>query len=111
MPTSDTREELQKINDKPFTNNNRLFLFHVGLQGKAFDKYAFLTKFSFSKNNGIYDFPFPKNIYQFSGLIEVKTNKKWFNGCELIGSLSVDIGKLLPNQVGVYVGIRKNGYF
>lgn len=111
MPTSDTREELQRINDKPFTNNNRLLLFHLGLKGKAFDKYTFLTKCSFSKNGGIYDLPFPKNTNQFSGLIEVRTKKKWCNGCELMGSVAADIGKLLPNQVGIYVGLRKNGYF
>lgn len=111
MPTSDTTEELRKINDRPFTNNNRLLLFHVGLTGKAFNKYTFLTKLSFSKNGGLYDFPFPDRTSQFSGFIEVKTKKAWFGGCEMMSSVALDWGKLLPNQVGVYIGVRKSGNF
>ena len=111
MPTTDTRADLKKINKEPFTNNNRLFLLHLALKGKAFDKYTFLTKLSFSKNAGIYDFPFPNGTNQFSGFLEVRTKKKWLGGCELMGSAAIDVGKLVPNQVGIYVGIRKQGHF
>ncbi|MCU0339408.1 MAG: capsule assembly Wzi family protein [Spirosomaceae bacterium] len=110
VPKENTRESLRANSQGDFTNNNRILLIHTGVTGKIFQKYNILTKLSFSKNNGTYSTPFIKSIYQLSGLIEVKTRQEWL-GCDLVSSLGIDAGQLLPNQVSFYFGLRKSGMF
>lgn len=108
-PSSTTVSTLPQSTN--FTNNNRLWLLHLGLSGVVLEKYQFLTKLSFSNNAGTYSDPFPKAINQFSGLLQLNTKSRLLGGSELVSSVSLDVGKLYPNQVGIYLGIRKNGNF
>ena len=107
-PQTSTRNDLPHSPDS-FTNNNRLWLLHFGFSGTAFGKYSFLSKISFSNNAGTYDAPFPKATNQFSGFLQIKAPSKLFGGSQMIGSLALDVGKLYPNQVSIYWGMRKTG--
>lgn len=109
-PMVDTNEHLQQDNENVFTNNNRILLLHFGLQGTCYEKYSFIAKFSFSKNAGTYTIPFYPRANQFSSIIEIKTPTKVLKGGEWFGSLATDIGSLLPNRIGIFVGYRKSGY-
>ena len=108
-PTTTTNQTLPQSAN--FTNNNRLFLLHLGLKGVVLEKYQFLTKLSFSSNSGTFVAPFPSATNQFSGLVQMSRKSSFLRGSELIGSLSLDVGKLYPNRVGLYIGIRKSGNF
>ncbi|MCE7059696.1 capsule assembly Wzi family protein [Dyadobacter sp. CY343] len=90
-----------------FTNNNRVWVTHAGLQGKL-GSTTWITKLSFSSNQGTYDQSFPGKIYQFSGIAGVEVPLSWLGGTFVKGAISVDQGDLFDNAVGGMLSIRKN---
>lgn len=96
--------------NRGFTNNNRVRLFHLSFNGRAYGA-RYLLKASYSNNLGTYDNPFPHGTNQFSLLADLSGKLPWkaieeFDGFAKVG---VDLGKLYPNATGIYFGIRKNG--
>jgi hypothetical protein len=109
-PTSETIWKYPKYADA-FTSNNRVWVLHTGLRGTFLNRYEWSTKLSYSSNAGVYDLPFPKTIYQFSGLLTVQTKMYWLGGTILKGSVATDIGELYPNSTGLTISLRKEGLF
>lgn len=95
-----------------FTNNNRVQLFHVGLNGQL-SGIQYLVKASYSDNLGTYDYPFNIGVNQTSLLINLskKFHQKALGELEGFAITGVDIGKLYQHSIGIYFGIRKNGVF
>ncbi|WAC13202.1 capsule assembly Wzi family protein [Dyadobacter pollutisoli] len=93
-----------------FTNNNRVWVTHMGMKGK-FGSYIWMTKLSLSSNQGTYDQPFPEKEYQFSGLFSVSKPVKWFGGSTISASIASDNGTLFKNSAGAMLSIRKNLLF
>ncbi|KQS27044.1 capsule assembly Wzi family protein [Dyadobacter sp. Leaf189] len=91
-----------------FTNNNRVWVAHIGLQGNA-GAILWSSKLSYSDNDGSYAAPFSGQVSQFSGLLSVQKSVSWFGSSMLKASVFADNGKLFRNAVGVQLGIRKNG--
>ncbi len=101
-----------RIMGTPFIqlNNTRVYAYHVGLSG-TYKTWNWRTKWSLSRNYGNYDAPLADSPpTQLSTIIEASKPIKILNGAELRTALSFDIGKLYPNAVGLYVGVRKNGF-
>jgi hypothetical protein len=90
-----------------FTNNNRVWVTHLGIQGNL-SALKWSTKLSYSNNFGTYDQPLPNNIYQFSGILSVAAPIKLFGGSILKASISTDSGKLFKNATGAMLAIRKD---
>jgi hypothetical protein len=90
-----------------FTNNNRVWVTHLGVKGNLKDV-EWITKLSFSSNDGTYDQPLPGNTYQFSGILTVCKPIKWFGGSTLKASIATDSGKLFKNATGAMLAIRKD---
>ncbi|WP_245877786.1 capsule assembly Wzi family protein [Spirosoma fluviale] len=105
-PTQDSRNELPQYG---FTNNNRVAVMHVGLSGRA---YGFLTvqaRASYSENLGTYEIPFLRPIRQFSSVLSLSAPFPILNGITANASVATDFGDLYANNIGFYVGIRKEG--
>lgn len=89
--------------------NNRVSVYHIGLSALVFNKVDMTARLSFSKNAGTYAVPYLTIPSQFSGLLTAAIPLNVFGGTVLNGSIAVDAGDLLPNSVGVYIGLRKSG--
>ncbi|MBC8153343.1 MAG: hypothetical protein H7Z72_10565 [Bacteroidetes bacterium] len=89
--------------------NNRVSLVHVAAAGSVNQRIAWLLKLSYSQNFGTYPSPYPADINQFSGLVQVATpvSIPTLGECQLNASLALDRGQLLYNSAGVYIGLRK----
>ena len=89
--------------------NNRVSAVNVGASALLAGKVQVTTRLSLSQNSGLYIAPFPNELTQFSGLLTAAFPVSIFGGSVLSSSLGVDRGGLLPNSVGMYVGLRKTG--
>lgn len=90
-----------------FTNNNRVWVTHVGVKGSA-NKFNWKAKLSLSSNQGTYDQKFPSKIYQFSGLLAVARQTSFLGGSVVQAAVSVDQGRLFDNAGGLMLSIRRN---
>ena len=90
-----------------FTNNNRVRVYHVGLGGQLTRRVGFTGKFSYSQNAGTYDDPISAN--QFSGFVGIFSSVDWLGGSLLSTTLGYDKGDLYPNNLGVFVSLKKQG--
>ncbi len=110
-PTSDTNWKFPNYADA-FTSNNRVWVLHADLNGFFLKRYEWSTKLSLSSNNGVYDLPFARTVYQFSGLLSVQTRTGWLGGNTLFRVVAaLDRGELYPASGGLSLSIRKEGLF
>lgn len=93
-----------------FTNNNRVWVTHLGIKG-SLKQVTWKTKLSLSSNQGTYDQPFPETVYQFSGLLALAKQTRLLGGSTVQAALSVDRGKLFDSAVGLMLSIRKDFNF
>lgn len=93
----------------PGVVNNRVSAIHVGASALFSGTIQVTTRLSLSRNLGLYDTPYPNGLTQFSGLLTAAVPLSAFGGSVLSSSVAVDLGGLVPNSVGVYVGLRKTG--
>lgn len=91
----------------PFTNNNRVRVYHVGLSGQLGARVGFIGKFSYSQNAGTYDAPFTAT--QFSGSLGLTTQLDWLGGSILSTTVAYDKGDLYPNNLGAFISLKKQG--
>ena len=89
--------------------NNRVSVFHVAASGLLYNKINVSTRLSYSRNAGTYQQPYVTLPAQFSGLLTASMPVNLLGETMLNGSLAFDVGGLLPNSVGVYVGLRRSG--
>lgn len=85
-----------------FIMNSRIKMWHIALQGK-FLNIHYLSKIALSKNYGSYNFD-PFYVKQFSFLQHISYSLRNY---QIISSVSIDRGKLYPNNLGCYLGIRR----
>lgn len=93
-----------------FTNNNRVWVTHLGMKG-SLQQVTWKTKLSFSSNQGTYDQPFPETVYQFSGLLAMAKQTRLLGGSTVQAALSLDQGKLFESALGLMLSIRKDFNF
>jgi len=105
-PTSETIWKFPNYADF-FTSNSRVWVIHTGIRGTILNQLEWSTKLSFSSNGGVYDLPFPKTVYQFSGLLSLQTKTPWLGGTLLRGSLATDRGALYRSTTGISLCLRK----
>ncbi|GAB3897207.1 capsule assembly Wzi family protein [Spirosoma agri] len=108
MPRADVNPSLSTYS--PAIANNRVSAFHLGLSALLFDKVDLTTRLSYSINAGTYDIPFITLPRQFSGLLNVAVPVNILGGASINGSIAADVGQLLPDSFGAYLGIRKSGF-
>lgn len=89
--------------------NNRVSVVHLGVSGLLFDTVDLTTRLSVGRNAGTYAVIYLTLPTQFSGLLTASVPLNWLGGTVLNGCVAVDVGGLLPNSVGAYVGLRKTG--
>ncbi|MDP4239917.1 MAG: capsule assembly Wzi family protein [Bacteroidota bacterium] len=88
--------------------NNRVQVFHAGLEGDVLD-YRYKLLSSFSRNYGTYGNPYPKMIENTSMLLEVNKQFPKLSNIEVGCSVGGDFGKLYGNSIGCLFSIRKTG--
>jgi len=106
----DSKEEFQQFgmyNGIENANNNRVRVYHVGLEGYYGKNLHFITKLSLSHNYGTYDFPYPETPKQFSGLILLDGKTNWLEGMKWTVTAGFDYGKLYNNSFALQIGLRK----
>lgn len=89
--------------------NNRVSAYYVGISALLFNKIDIVSRLSYSLNAGTYVIPYIDIPKQFSGLLKASMPVNLWGGAIVSGSLAVDVGGLLPNSVGAYLSIRKQG--
>ncbi|ARK13557.2 capsule assembly Wzi family protein [Fibrella sp. ES10-3-2-2] len=105
-PQGEVRPSLPR---QPGIVNNRVSAVNVGASALVSGSLQLTTRLSLSQNFGLYSLPYANGLTQFSGLLTAAFPIAAFGGTTLSSSLGVDAGGLLPNSVGVYVGLRKTG--
>lgn len=90
-----------------FTSNNRVRVFHLGLDGNFGLSSRFEGRVSYSRNAGTYDVPFTPERTQFSSYLRCTTDLDFMAGTELSGALAWDRGGLLDNAFGLHLRLRK----
>ena len=89
--------------------NNRVSLYHLGVSALVLNKIDVMAKLSISRNAGTYAVYYLNIPTQFSGLITASMPLDLLGGTVVTGSLALDVGGLLPNSAGAYIGLRKTG--
>jgi len=96
------------------TGNNRVILFHGGLEGYFSDRFKWKTLLSYSMNHGTFDriynrinpgfFEHWKNQFSAYGELNYQIpTKGWDFSC----ALATDQGEVLDDQIGIQLSIRK----
>lgn len=106
-PNSETDPSLPQ---RPAITNNRVSALHLGVTGQLLSTVDLTAKLTLSRNAGTYGLPYLRLPTQFSGLLMASVPMNLLGGVVLNGSVAVDMGSLLPNSVGAYVGLRKTGF-
>lgn len=88
--------------------NNRVQLFHLGLSGIFPSGVRVQSRFSLSRNYGIFRNPFGQLVHQFSGSVWLTWPLAWLGGSELQTAIAFDQGNLYKNALGGWVSLRKN---
>ena len=91
-----------------FTNNNRIQAFHAALKGTYLGT-ALVFKGTYSQNSGTYINPFASAKNQVSLFISGEKSVRILHATIMAG-LASDIGKLYPNSVAVFLGVRKSAF-
>ena len=93
-----------------FFSDNRVVVYHAGLEGTVSKAIQWRTKISYSHNFGTHNRPFEPTAKQFSYLLMVDAPiLKWGN-TRLITKLAIDQGDLYPSSVGGYIGLRATSF-
>jgi hypothetical protein len=87
--------------------NNRVQVYYFGVESILNETMKLETKFSYSKNLGVYGSPFIKTTNQFSSLMNLNIPSNILGKSDLLFSFSYDSGDLFSNVVGIYIGLRK----
>ena len=90
-----------------FFSNNRIQMAYLGANGQAGELLSWTFRLSYSRNYGTFSVPYPTPYGQLSALIGVQWRLPQLAGTQLTASLAVDQGKLLPNTIGGFVGLRR----
>ncbi len=94
-------------NGYEIANNNRVRVYHLGLQGNIGENIQFLSKLSLSHNYGTYTFPYAEVPKQFSALLQFTGTIKRWQGIYWNGAFAIDNGQLYHNSIGTRIGISK----
>lgn len=107
-PTSEINQE--KYGGGEFFSDNRVIVYHAGLEGTLSSAIQWRTKISYSENFGTNNRPFEPTAKQFSYLLMVDAPiLKWGN-TRLITKIAIDQGDLYPSSVGGYIGLRATSF-
>jgi hypothetical protein len=102
--------ELKEQYHGEFFPDNRVIVYHAGLEGTAGRSVQWRTKLSYSSNFGTNNRPFGPVAKQFSYLLMVDAPVfKWGN-TRLVTKLAFDQGDLYPSSVAGYVGFRSTAW-
>ena len=106
-PFFPTRYEVNKDLpiDKRFFPNNRIVLYHLGLEGLIASKVRMVAKFSQSYNFGSLGTVFNPRVVQFSSLLAFDAPISLWRDTRLKAQIAYDNGGVLPRSVGGYLGI------
>jgi Capsule assembly protein Wzi len=88
-------------------NNNRVRVYHVGLEGFWGENIHLFSKFSLSHNYGRYGYPYSTVPQQFSGLVQADGKINRGGGIHWMAGVAFDWGKLYANQASFQFGLRK----
>ncbi|MDF7822095.1 capsule assembly Wzi family protein [Runella sp. MFBS21] len=94
-------------NGYEIANNNRVRVYHLGLQGNIGENIQFLSKLSLSHNYGTYNFPYAEVPKQFSALLQFTGTIKRWQDIYWNAAFAMDNGQLYHNSIGTRIGISK----
>jgi len=107
-PTSEINQE--QYGGGEFFSDNRVVVYHAGLEGTVSGAIQWRTKISYSSNFGTNNRPFEPTAKQFSYLLQVDAPILKWGDTRLITKLAIDQGDLYPSSVGGYIGLRATSF-
>jgi hypothetical protein len=93
------------------TINNRVMMFHLGLNGYLSEGLSYRALISWSENHGTYNQPFPTSKNQLSTLLELDFCLPFGKNWHLGALFAHDSGELLDSGTSVMLSISKSGSF
>jgi hypothetical protein len=100
--------EYQLYNGYENINNNRVKVWHLGLEGYIGTNVHFMSKLSYSQNLGTYNTPYLNVPKQISGLLQFDGKTKLFKGFDWTLAAAYDSGQLFKNTMALRAGVKKN---
>lgn len=91
--------------------NNRVKAHHIGISGKPTNEIGYRVLFSHTRGWGTYSNPFLDVKKNSSMLLEATYTPGKLKGWQITGSFAFDHGKLMGNNTGGMLLIRKTGLF
>jgi hypothetical protein len=88
--------------------NNRVQVFHLGLEGNV-NSYYYKLLSSYSRNFGRYVAPYPEMVPNSSSSLELMKQFPMLSNLQIGCTLGADIGKLYGNSFGFMLKLRKTG--
>lgn len=89
--------------------NQRLRSHHIGFDGQPCDELYYRFMGSWSRHWGSLEDPLPTPLTQLSMMGEVTYSPNRWGGWQLTGSLALDQSKLIGNNIGGMLTVRKSG--
>lgn len=89
--------------------DTRIIAHHFGFSGSPTPELDYKAKFSYTRNWGTYEYPYPDVKSNFSCMVEVTWKPGKLNGWRFSGGFGLDAGSLLGDNIGVMVSIGKSG--
>ncbi|WP_254411886.1 capsule assembly Wzi family protein [Dyadobacter diqingensis] len=107
LANNQTNENLPERTNQ-FTNNNRIQVFHTALKWKMY-KTELTFKGTYSTSSGTYLLPFSTAVNQLSLFIGAEQQLRIIKG-KITAGIASDIGKLYPNSMALFIGVRKSAF-
>lgn len=93
-----------------FFPNNRIRVIYAGVQGSVGQDLKFMSRVSLSDNYGTSGHPYAVSLRQFSYFLSAELKVRQFHGVQVSLSVAGDQGRLLSNNTGAFLRIRKSGW-
>lgn len=90
--------------------DNRVVAHTLGFCGAPTSQFSYLAKFSYSKNWGTYDNPYPEVKDFFGMLLQIQYHPRRLKGWEGSLSYAMDGGTLVGHNYGIMINISKTGW-
>ncbi len=88
--------------------NNRVVAWYLGAIGAFRHGPTLTTRVSYSRNFGSYKQPYPQVFHQLSTSLATQWPIPKWPGTQLITSLALDRGELMPNNFAGYISLKKS---
>ncbi|QJW88142.1 hypothetical protein HNV11_01480 [Spirosoma taeanense] len=106
-PRADLAPAVETYAGGGFFPNNRVVAWYAGTEGRFRQGHMLTARFSYSRNFGTFNQPYPQLFWQFSMLVSAQWRFTRWPRTALTTTAALDQGTLFAHAVGSFVGLKK----